>query len=68
MAHELETRMIVKLIDVALGAGKKVVDTQHIVALFQQPVDKMGTDETGSSGHQDTLAVVIQSGQLGFFS
>ena len=35
MAHEFKARMIVEVIDIALGTGKQIIDTQHFMALLK---------------------------------
>ncbi len=66
VADELEARMVVQVLDVALGAGEEIVDAEHLVALLQQPVAQMRAEESGAAGDQDALAgvVVAHSGPL----
>ena len=59
MPHELEARVIVKLVDIALGTGKEIVGTKNFVPLLEQSVDQMRTDETGAAGNQDALSAVV---------
>jgi hypothetical protein len=49
VAHELEARMMVEVVDVALGAGKEVVDAKNFVALVEQPVGQVGAQEPGTT-------------------
>ena len=62
MAHEFEARMIVQMIDIALGAGEQIVDAQHFMAVGQQAIDQMRAEKSGAAGHQDAFAAVIESG------
>jgi hypothetical protein len=56
MAHELEARMIVQVIDVALGAGEQVVDAQHLVPLFEQTINQMRAEKPCSTCHKNPFA------------
>src|SRR5262249_45187350 len=38
--------------DVVLAAGEIIVDTQHVVALRQQALAQMRTQEAGAAGHE----------------
>ncbi len=61
VAHELEARMMIKVIDVPLRAREEVVDAQNVVPLVDQPVDKMGAQKSGAAGHKDTFAALIEA-------
>ena len=63
MAHELEARMIVEMIDIALCAGEQIVGTQDLLAIGEQTINQMRAQKTGAAGYQDTFAAVIKSGQ-----
>lgn len=56
VTHELEARMVVQVVDVALGAGEQVVQAQHFMALFQQLVAQVRTEEAGAAGDENTFA------------
>ena len=56
---ELEARVVVQVIDVALGAGEEVVDAEHLVALLEQAVAEVGAEEAGAAGHEDPLAGIV---------
>jgi hypothetical protein len=43
VAHELEARLSMKMLDIALGAREEVVDTQHLVSLRQQAINQVRT-------------------------
>ncbi len=62
MAQELEARMVVQVIDVALGAGEEIVDAQHLVALRQQPVDQVRAEEACATRDQDAFAAIVKTG------
>jgi len=53
VAHELERGVRQKMGDVPLLAGEQVVDADHLVTVPQQPVAKVGAEETGAAGHED---------------
>ena len=64
VAHELEARMGVQVIDIALGAGEQIVDAQHFVALIEQPVGQVRSQEAGTACHEDPLSAFIKTGQF----
>jgi hypothetical protein len=41
MPDKLELRMLMKMADVLLCAGKQIVYTRHVVAPSQQPVNQV---------------------------
>jgi hypothetical protein len=43
VAHEFEPRVAREMVQIALVAGEQVVDAQHLVAAFEQPVDEVRT-------------------------
>ena len=59
MPHELEARVVVQVIDVALGAGEEVVDAEHLVALLEQAVAEVRAEEAGAAGDEDSLAGIV---------
>jgi hypothetical protein len=52
MAHKFKTGARKQVRNVCLSAGEEIVDAQHIVALCNEPVAKMGAEEAGSASHQ----------------
>ncbi len=61
MADDLEARVAVVVLDVALGAGEEIVDTDHLMALLQQPVGEMRAEEACPAGDEHTLTALVQS-------
>ena len=59
MTHKLETRMVVKVVDIAFGAGEKIVDAENFVPFREQPVDQMRSQETGATRNQNPLALIV---------
>lgn len=67
MAHKFEARMAGQVIDIALVAGKQVVDAKNLIAAFEQPVDEVRADEARASGDQDALpAKILTAHELTF--
>ena len=66
--HEFEARLAMQVVEVALGPGEQVVDAQHLVPLFEQPVDQVRADEPRPAGHQNTLPAFVNSSQFFFLS
>ena len=60
MAHELEARVVVQVIDVALGTGEEVVEADNLMPLLQQAVAEMRAKETGASGNEDAFAGIVE--------
>ncbi len=52
VAHRLEMRMADEMRDVVLATGEIVVHAQHVVAVAQQPLAQMRSEEAGAAGHQ----------------
>ena len=50
MAHQLEVRVGGKRGDVLLPAGEKIVDADDLIAIVQEPLAKMGAEETRTPG------------------
>ena len=63
MPDQFETGVIVEMLDIALGTGKEIVDTNDLMALPQQSVDEMGTNESSASGNENAFAAIVKSGQ-----
>jgi hypothetical protein len=57
VAQELEPCVIAQMFNVPLAACEEIVDTDDVVTLRNQPVDQMGTEESGAAGYQYALAV-----------
>ena len=55
MPHEFEARMIFELMDIAVGAGEEVVDTQHVRAAFNEPFTEVGPKKSGAAGNKNAL-------------
>jgi hypothetical protein len=51
VAHEFEMRVCMKMLDVVLGSCEEVIDAKDFVSIREQPVDQMGTEETGPPGY-----------------
>ncbi len=51
MTHKLQTRMLVQMLYVSLGSGEEVINAQHFMAFFQEPVCEMRTQKPGPSSH-----------------
>ena len=61
VAQELETRMVVKMVDVALGAGEEIVGAENLVPLLQKSVDQVRAEKSGSSRHENALPALVKS-------
>ena len=55
MAHELETRVVDQVLDVALGAGEEIVEAHDLMAALDQPVAQMRAEKAGAAGDKDPL-------------
>jgi hypothetical protein len=55
--HQLEARMIAQMGDVQFGSGEEIVDAKDVVALGDQSVAQMGTQETRATGDQNSFHV-----------
>ena len=47
-----ESRMVFQVRDVVDRAGREVVEDEHLVAVGQQPLGEMRSDEAGAAGNQ----------------
>ena len=61
VAHEFEARVSVEMLHVSLGACEQIVDAQHLVSLFQQAINEMGSKEAGAARDQNAFSAVIKS-------
>jgi hypothetical protein len=52
MALQFEIGMLQQVDDVAPGAGVEIVNTQHIMPLFQQSLTQVRPEESGTAGNQ----------------
>jgi hypothetical protein len=59
VAHELEARMPVQMIDVPLGAREQIIDAQDFMILIEKPIDEVRAQESGAPGYQDPFAAII---------
>ena len=54
VAHQLEVGAAVEVGNVALAAGKKVIEANDVVAVFEQAVAEVGTQKAGAAGDKNT--------------
>jgi hypothetical protein len=57
MSDHLKVGMADPMADGGFGAGEEVIDNGHFVTQEHQTVHEMGSDETGTAGDQDALAL-----------
>ena len=50
--HEPEVRVVARRVEITEMPGRQVVDDGDLLAISQERVDKVGTNETCSSGYQ----------------
>ena len=55
MAQRLEVRVAQQARDIVLAAGEVIVDAQHVVALGNQALAQMRTEEPGTAGDENPL-------------
>jgi hypothetical protein len=61
VTHEFETRVALQMFDIPFCASEKIVHTQNIMALRNQTVDQMRSDESRTAGNEYALTTVIKS-------
>ena len=49
MAHQLKPRTVEKVLNVVARARVEVIDTQHIVAVRNEPITEVSADEAGAT-------------------
>ena len=54
MTYQFEARIPDQMLDVDLSSGEKIIQADDFVALLNQTVAEMGTEESGTAGNQDT--------------
>ena len=64
IAKVTEAMIAVEMIEILLGAGEQIVDTEQFVALGEQPVDQVRTEKTRATRHQDTFARAVDARHL----
>ena len=62
VAHQLEARMAEHVLDVALRAGKEIVEAQHIVPALDQPVAQVTAQKPCATGDEDALDDIVLAG------
>jgi len=55
VAHEFESRVAQEVGNVVLAARVEVVQAQHVVSLPEQALAKVGPEEAGTAGDEDSL-------------
>jgi len=50
--HQFKVRVVEQVRHVGFAAGKEVIDTQHVVAVFDEAVTEMGAKEAGAAGDE----------------
>jgi hypothetical protein len=58
VAKELKVGVLEQMYNIPLAACVKVVYTEHIIALFQEAITKVGAEEPGAAGCKDAFSVV----------
>ena len=53
MAHQIEAGMGNQVLDIALAAGKEIVDAYDLVARRDQPIAQMRAQKAGATCYQD---------------
>ena len=53
VADQLEVRAGQQMGDIRLLAGEEVVQADHVVTVFQQPLAEVGAEKTSSAGDQN---------------
>ena len=61
VTQELETRLTMKVFDVAFAAGKKVVGTDNLMAIGNQSIYQVGPKKARTSRDQDSLSATVKS-------
>jgi hypothetical protein len=55
VAHQLEMLFADQVLDIALGPGEEIVDTDDIAARREQALAQMRAEKSGTAGDQDAL-------------
>lgn len=59
MAHQLKMRVAEQVADVFFGTGEEVIEAYDIVAIVQQALAQVRTQEAGTAGNEGTGAGTI---------
>jgi hypothetical protein len=59
VAHELEAWMAGEVVDIALVAGKKVVDAKDFITSFEQTINQVRPDKSRTTRNQNALSSII---------
>jgi hypothetical protein len=54
MAYQFKAGIPHKMLDISLATGEEIVKADDFMPLFDEPIAKMGTEKSGSSGNEDT--------------
>ena len=63
MAKKLEARMPVKVLNIPLCSGKKVINTDNFVPLLYQTINEMRAEKPGATGYKNAFSAIVESGQ-----
>ena len=58
MAHQLETRIVQQVGNIAAPACEKIVHTEDFCTRFKQALAKVGADEAGTAGDKNARNIV----------
>src|SRR6185369_2043176 len=53
--HELESRVVQQMADIASGSREQVVDAQDVAALTNQSLAQVGAKEAGAASNQNSF-------------
>ncbi len=62
MPQELEARVGVQMLDVALRPREEIVNADDLVPLLDQAIDEVRTKEARTASHKYALAALVKSG------
>ena len=62
MPNKLEPGVIQQMLDILLRTGKKVVETDYLVALIKKPIGQVRTQESRATGNEHALTDMVGSG------
>jgi hypothetical protein len=54
VAHEFKTGITNEMLDIGFPTSEEVIETDDFIALFDEAVAEMGTEESGSASDQYT--------------
>ena len=59
MTKKLESRVVVKMVDIAFRSREEIVNAENFVSLADEPITQVRAEKPGASRYQNTFARIV---------